>query len=111
MTIEKLNELGADTKTGLARCAGMEAFYLSLVEKSLRDTKYDELEGLIHEHKYKEAFEVAHALKGVLANLSLTPVLKPISEITEGLRNQTEMDYSALLVQMKEARNGFLEQA
>ena len=52
MTIEKLNELGADTKTGLARCAGMEAFYLKKKKKSLRDTKYDELEGLIHEHKY-----------------------------------------------------------
>ena len=109
MTIEKLTELGADTKEGLARCAGMEAFYLNLVTKAIQDDKYGELENLIAEKKYAEAFEVAHALKGVLANLALKPILDPICEITEGLRARTEMDYSGLVAQMKDARSRFLE--
>lgn len=40
------------------------------------------------------AFEHAHALKGVLANVSLTNVLEPIKDITEELRARTEKDYS-----------------
>ena len=43
------------------------------------------------------AFEEAHALKGVLANLEMTPVLTPITEITELLRARKDMDYDPLL--------------
>ena len=44
-----------------------------------------------------KAFEVAHALKGIYGNLSLTPLTKPVSEITELLRSRTDTDYSALM--------------
>ena len=37
MTMEKLIEYGADTKDGLARCLGMEEFYLKLVNTMLGD--------------------------------------------------------------------------
>lgn len=32
-----------------------------------------------------------------MSNLSLTPICEPVEEITELLRNRTEMDYSELL--------------
>lgn len=35
------------------------------------------------------------------ANLSLTPLTKPVSEITELLRGRTETDYSPLLAEAK----------
>ena len=110
MTIERLNELGADTKDGLARCGGMEAFYLRLVPMALEISKYNELDALLKEKKYDEAFEAAHALKGVLANLSLTPIFEPVSEITEGLRAKKELDYDAVLVKVWDARNKFAEE-
>ena len=110
MTIEQLNALGADTNDGLARCGGMEAFYLKLVPMALDETKYNELDRLIKEKKYDEAFEAAHALKGVLANLSLTPIFEPVSEITEGLRAKKELDYATLLDQMWDARNRFAQE-
>ena len=44
-----------------------------------------------------KAFQAAHALKGVLANLSLTPLFDIDFEITELLRNRTKMDYSEYL--------------
>lgn len=65
---------------------------------ALEEADFDENNSL---EKVKEDF--ANGTRGVT---SFT-----YNEITEGLRNQTEMDYSALLVQMKEARNCFLEQA
>ena len=33
----------------------------------------------------------------MLGNLSLTPVLEPVKEITEHLRSNTEMDYGPLM--------------
>ena len=45
---------------------------------------------------YKEAFEAAHSLKGVLGNLSLTPLYDKVCEITELLRAGEDADYAAL---------------
>ena len=52
---------------------------------------------------------MAHSLKGVLANLSLTPVFEPVSEITEGLRAKKDLNYEELLNKMWDARNRFAE--
>ena len=54
----------------------------------------------------KTAFESAHALKGVLGNLSLTPLYDKVSEITELLRARTETDYSPLLSEISALRDG-----
>ena len=51
------------------------------------------------------AFEAAHALKGVLGNLSLTSIYAPIVEITELLRNNTDMDYTSLLSNILEKKD------
>ena len=53
----------------------------------------------------KAAFEAAHALKGVLGNLSLTPLYTPVVEITELLRSNTDMDYKSLLDTILEKRD------
>ena len=44
---------------------------------------------------------MAHALKGVLGNLALTPIFKPVSEMTELLRTRTDTDYTPLYDEMK----------
>ena len=36
-------------------------------------------------------------LKGVLGNLSITPLYEPVSEITELLRAETQMDYTDIM--------------
>ena len=51
------------------------------------------------------AFEAAHALKGVLGNLSLTSIYAPIVEITELPRNNTDMDYTSLLSNILEKKD------
>ncbi|MCR4814403.1 MAG: EAL domain-containing protein [Lachnospiraceae bacterium] len=94
---------------GVKRCAGNEAFYLKLVPKALEEGKYTELANQIGEKNFEAAFETAHALKGVLANLSITPLYDVICEITELLRNRQDVDYSALLEKMNAVRKGFAD--
>jgi Hpt domain. len=102
LTIDKLRKYGADVDEGLTRCMNMEEFYLTLVGKVLEDNKLPLLEQQIGEEDLDAAFETAHALKGMYANLSLSPLLRPIGEITELLRSRTNTDYSSLLAEAKE---------
>lgn len=101
ITLEKLREYGADVEEGLIRCMNKEEFYLILVGRAANDTRLEELEHQLSEHDLDGAFESAHALKGMYANLSLTPLSQPIDEMTELLRNRTDTDYTVL---MKEAK-------
>lgn len=107
MTLDDLMAYGANVDEGLARCMGNESFYLRLVE-SVKDEKgFDELKRAIGEGKLDEAFSAAHALKGVLGNLSLTPLYEPMCEITELLRAGTQMDYSELMGAIDSQREAF----
>lgn len=103
MTIQALKDYGANIQEGVSRCMGNEAFYLRMVGMLAADPHTAQLEKALAENDLKAAFEAAHALKGVLANLALTPALKPVSEITEYLRAQTEMDYQPLMGEIRQA--------
>lgn len=100
-TIEQLTAYGADVKTGVDRCMGNQSFYLRMVGMLREDNNLEMLRAALGKNDLKAAFEAAHALKGVLANLSLTPALKPVSEITELLRIPVEMDYQPLLAEVE----------
>ena len=104
LTIEKLNAFGADTKSGLARCMGNETLYLRLVATVADQAEFGKLKDALEANDLKGAFEAAHALKGVLGNLSLSPLYEKVCEITELLRNRTETDYSPLLAQILSLR-------
>jgi HPt (histidine-containing phosphotransfer) domain-containing protein len=109
LTLEGLQAFGADTKDGMARCMNNEAFYLKMVEKSVADSSYTKLKEAIGANDLDAAFEAAHALKGVLGNLALTPILNPVSEMTELLRARTQTDYGtyleAILTKWEELKN------
>ncbi len=94
LTIERLNEYGANTAKGLERCMNNETFYFRLIGMSVTDANFDKLRQAVADGDYDSAFEAAHALKGTTGNLSLDPLFDPICEITELLRARTEMDYS-----------------
>ena len=97
MNIETLKNFGADTDEGLGRCFGMEDFYLKLVMTVPDEGNFDRLAEAIRANDLDTAFECAHALKGVLGNLSLTPIYDPVSEMTDQLRSRTQTDYSTRL--------------
>ena len=101
LNIDVLKEFGANTNEGISRCMGKEDFYLMLVGKVINDKRLTALESQLKEKDLTAAFETAHALKGMYANLSLDPLTRPVSEMTELLRSRTDTDYTALLEEAK----------
>ena len=104
ITIDGLRAFGAGVDEGLARCMNNEAFYVRLVEKVLKDKGFDELDAAVAAHDTDAAFEAAHKLKGVLANLALTPICEPVTQMVELLRNRTDTDYSQYMKRIKEKK-------
>ncbi len=108
LTVEALRKWGADTDDGLKRCMNNEAFFLNLVGRVAQDPSFDGLKAAVEAGDLEKGFELAHALKGMSANLSLTPICNPVQEITELLRNRTQTDYSALLEEILSGRDWLL---
>ena len=102
LTVEALRLAGADVDSGISRCMGNEDFYIRLVNMALADDGYSALREAVEAHDLEKGFECAHALKGMLSNVSLTNVLDPVLEMTEALRAKEDRDYSALLDKMDE---------
>ena len=111
LTVEKLRDYGANVDEGMGRCLNNEAFYLKMVNMGIGDASFGKLEDAISAGDLNAGFEAAHALKGIMGNLALTPILNPVSEMTELLRARTETDYSELLAQVKEGREKLLVMA
>lgn len=108
LTVDMLKEFGADTKEGLARCMNNEAFYLKMIGMGLADERFDTLQGALEKKDYETAFEMVHALKGVLGNLALTPIYKPVEDMTEHLRAKEDIDYMPMYNEMKNQREKLL---
>ena len=109
LTLEKLDEFGVDTKEGLTRCMNNQKFYFRMISMGLSNDSFEKLGKALEENNLEEAFEAAHALKGVLGNLALTPIYKPLSEMTEMLRAKKNADYTAMYEPIMEMRNQLLQ--
>ena len=105
ITLEKLKDFGVDPQEGLKRCLDDESFYLMLVGMVPADAGFGKLKEALENQDLDAAFEAAHALKGVLGNLSLNTIYDPVSEMTELLRSRTEMDYSEMLADILAKRD------
>ncbi|MBR4168693.1 MAG: Hpt domain-containing protein [Lachnospiraceae bacterium] len=95
--LDSLRAYGANVDEGLNRCVNNEEFYLKMIRKAVEDPGFENLQQAIAGKDLATAFEIAHALKGVLTNLALTPLAEPVSEIVELLRSKTDTDYSGYL--------------
>ena len=107
ITIEELKALGADTDTGLSRCVGNETLYLKLVNMGLGDTKFEELGAAVNAGDLSNAFELCHALKGVIGNLAITPLFDALSDMTEKLRVREQADYTSIYSEIINIRSKF----
>lgn len=117
LTIQDLQDYGVNTKEGLARCMNMEAFYLKMINKGLKNEAFDKLEKLLAEGNKEEAFEQAHAIKGVAANLAITPIYAKITVISDSLKadikaestgspnDKKDLDYVSLYKPVKDLRD------
>lgn len=109
LTADNLRAYGANVDEGISRCLDDEEFYIDLVKSVIPDERIEELEGYIAEKDFDKAFEVAHALKGMYGNISLTPIYEPVCEITELLRERADADYSEYIEKAKEQKRRLVE--
>ena len=108
LTLKELEDFGVDVKEGLNRCMNNEGFYLKMVKMGVSNEYFDSLGKYLESGKLDEAFEAAHALKGVIGNLALSPIYDPLAELTELLREKQEGDYAGIYKTIKERRNALL---
>ena len=106
LSIEGLKKYGANTDEGLGRCMNNQDFYFRLIKMAVADPNFAKLEAALSAEDWKGSFEAAHALKGVLGNLSLTPMFDAASELTELLRPQQPCEYKEPL---EKVMNGLAE--
>ena len=92
---KQLEECGADVETALKRFMGNDAIYQKFLGKFPGDPNYAKLGTNIEAGAFEEAYKCAHALKGVVGNLGLTPIYEKVSTLVEELRNKASEDVDA----------------
>lgn len=96
---EAFEAYGADYTETMNRFVNNETLYLKLLSMLFEDDSLRQLGGALERKDWNAAFEAAHALKGVVGNMGLTPLYKAVCRIVEPLRNGEERDDYSLLYQ------------
>ena len=92
---QQLEENGADVEATLKRFMGNDAIYQKFLGKFPADPNYTNLGSNIEAGAFEEAYKCAHALKGVVGNLGLTPIFDKVSDLVEELRNKASDEVDA----------------
>ena len=88
---------GANYQATMDRFLGNEKMYLRFLELFFQDESLQKLGEALNAGDLTAAFEAAHTLKGVAANMGLTPLYDAVCTIVEPLRSQENRgDYPAL---------------
>ena len=85
--LEKLKALGCDVDAALARFMGDEQLYFTCFESLKSDENFEKLGDALGKSDAKGAFHYAHMLKGVYANMGMTPIYNDCVAIVEPLRS------------------------
>ena len=93
---KQLEESGADVETTLKRFMGKDELYLKFLGKFPADQNYANLGTHMEAGAFGEAYKCAHALKGVVGNLGLTPIFERVSTLVEELRNKADDEVDAV---------------
>lgn len=84
--IKALTAWGCDIAGAMPRFLNNKDFYCTLLSSVPEETAFIDLGQALHRNDVKTAFEKAHELKGVLANMGLTPMFELACVIVEPLR-------------------------
>lgn len=83
---EELKEWGCDIDGAMARFLDDKELYLTCLDTVICDKAFGRLGMALAENEVKEAFDSAHTLKGVFANMGLTPMFRIVECLVEPLR-------------------------
>ena len=84
--LNELRERGCDVEGALTRFLNKEDFYAKCYKKFLDDPAFAALDEALKAKDADAAFRHAHTLKGLTANMGLTPLYDIIVKIVEPLR-------------------------
>ncbi|MBR1552947.1 MAG: Hpt domain-containing protein [Schwartzia sp.] len=84
--LNELRERGCDVDGALARFLNKEDFYAKCYKKFLDDPAFAGLDEALKKKDADTAFRHAHTLKGLMANMGLTPLHDLAVQIVEPLR-------------------------
>ena len=104
----ELEAWGCDIEGALERFLGDEDLYMTCLETVITDSNFDKLGASLVEENVLDAFDYSHTLKGVFANLGLTPMFAIVETVVEPLRGGSARDlwgaYEELLVANEELK-------
>lgn len=84
-----LTEAGINVDTALKRFLDDEEMYFEFLNSFVEDTLMSRLKQAVQNGSVDDAFEAAHALKGLCANLSIDSMSKMIVPMVEILRGRS----------------------
>lgn len=112
--LEALDAWGCDVNGAMERMTDDEEFYAECLRDVANDPYFAVLKDALKSGNRSAAFTAAHTLKGVLANVGLTPMYQKVVEIVEPLRAGRPDDLTSAyneLMQMKEKLEAILTQS
>lgn len=107
--LEALSGYGADVPGTMERLMGDVEVYDQCIHLLLEDPAFSELQNAAARGDSKAAFESAHALKGVSANLGLTPLFDAVCAVVEPLRQSESANIAPQLSRLNEERQKLAE--
>ena len=107
--IERLRAMGCNTDEALERMVDDEAFYIECLQEALENPGFAGLAQALAAGDTAAGFDCAHALKGVLGSVGLTPMFRKTVEIVEPLRAGSSANLSDKLAELMEMRREFTE--
>lgn len=101
MIFQALEDWGCDVEGALERFLDDKELYMTCLKTVITDGNFVKLGVALKEQNVPLAFDYAHTLKGVFANLGLTPMFVIVETIVEplraGLASHLEEPYEKLL--------------
>lgn len=95
--INELEKLGANTDDALRRFMNNSSLYERMLGKLPKNVRELEVIPYFESQDYQKALENAHTLKGVMGNLSITPLYQGYTEVVTLLRaNDTQKAKSVM---------------
>lgn len=105
LIVEKIRTYGADINGAMCRMLNDKDFYVECISNFLLDDTFKKLKQSLEDNNLSEAFDAAHTLKGVSANLGLTPLYNIVCEMVEPLRKKEVVNYKALYQELEASRD------
>lgn len=97
--ITELKDLGANTEEALGRFLNNEALYERMLKKLPDSMKSGQVMEAIESGNIDGAIETAHTMKGVLGNLSITPLYEAYTKIVALLREGNPAEAKSILTE------------